>query len=605
MNAKPLLFALFLFSAVFSFTIDSYYTNAEVQPNGDLRVHESITFTLDEVYNEGYRSIRPADYGSLTNIVVHSVLINGQPVNYYTQEYDGNAEIVWTETFLGTNKVELDYTLKNRVELWDDYAKVCFEHYGANWAVPASTFRSTMALPEASRGKTMHHEVYSAKKGESYVDDLTVVIEINNVPSGSYVGGCYLFAKDSVNTSKTAEGSAFAILREEREIYGSESIFSPEDNFPCAPCCCPVFLILFAVAGYMYTKYPRFQKLPESIMPPSQEAPAAVSAILRNFYDDKEVLASTLIELINKGVVDIMELEKEGYTGQEIKRERTILFLKKTSKKLKPHEQTLIDLIFDEGNKKEVDLDALAEEFKKIKSKGAASKTLIPKKMDLFKRQVKEEVKKKGLGDYSFKGRNKKQTLLGLFIFFALMGGCFFLSMVPDAISFFTYLLEMQDYLYAGIILFSGTGSALAVIAAAYFFFQPEIPKGREKEFAQWDAFSRAVKASSLKGEPPSSALIWGEILVYATALGLADKVKKHLSELDTFLAKKVERLDSVRASSYIFYSSAWGVRNLSKYGNRSGNVRSSGFSGGSSGGWSSGGGGFSGGGFSGGGGFR
>ena len=595
---------LVLLPAAFSFTIDSYNSDAEVQPNGDLHVQETITFTLEEAYNEGYRSIRPADYGSLSNLAVHSVKVNGLPVNYYTQEYEGKAEIVWTETFSGTNKVELDYTLTNRVELWDDYAKLCFEHYGSNWAAPAKTFRSTMELPEASRGKTMHFEVYSDKKGEAYIDDLSIVIEMDGVPSGNYIGGCYLFARDSVNTTNTVNGSAFAILDEEREIYGSESIVSPEDAFPCAPCLFPVFLLLLAAAGYFYTRSPKFQKLSESIMPPSDEPPAAVSAILRNFYDDKEILAATLLELISKGAIDIMELEKKGYTGQEIKRERTILFRRTTSKKLKPYEQTLIDLIFEEGKKKEVDLDALAEEFKGIKGKGAASKTTIPRKMDLFKKQVKEEIKKKGLSDYINKGKNKLQTVFGLSFFLAMVIGCFFISLLPGAFDFFFYLLEMQDYIYAGMLLVSVSGIALASLSLAYFYLQPEIPPGKKRAFARWHAFSRAVESSSLREEPPSSALIWGEILAYATALGLAEKVKRHLSELDGLLAKKVERLDSVRTSSYVFYSSAWGVRNLSKYGNRSGH-HSSGFSGGSSGGWSSGGGGFSGGGFSGGGGFR
>ncbi len=603
-TTKSLFALLLLFSFAFSFTIESYNTDAEVQHNGDLRVQETMVFTLDEAYDEGYRSIRPEDYGSLSNLVVHSVKVNGQPANYYTQEYEGKAEIVWTETFSGINKVELEYTLKDRVELWDDYAKLCFEHYGANWAVPAKIFHATMTMPEASRNKDLHFEIYSEKKGDAYTDDLSVVVEMNNVPSGNYIGGCYLFARDSVNTTNTVNGSAFAILDEEREIYGSESIVSPEDSFPCAPCVCPVFLVFLAVAGYMYTKQPRFRKLPETIMPPSNEPPAAVSAIIRNFYDDKEILAATILELISKGAIDIMELEKNGYTGQEIKRERTILFRRTTSKKLKPYEQTVIDLVFEDGKKKEVDLDALAEEFKEISGKGAASKTSIPRKMDLFKKQVKEEVKKKGLSDYMNKGKNKMQTAFGISFFLAMVVGCFFISLLPGAFDFLLYLIEMQDYVYAGALLIGISGIALTSLSVVYLYLQPEIPSGKKKEFARWDAFSRAVKSSSLREEPPSSALIWGEILAYATALGLAGKVKRHLSELDDLVAKKVEKLDSVRTSAYVFYSSAWGVRNLSKYGNRSGS-RSSGFSGGSSGGWSSGGGGFSGGGFSGGGGFR
>lgn len=98
---------------------------------------------------------------------------------------------------------------------------------------------------------------------------------------------------------------------------------------------------------------------------------------------------------------------------------------------------------------------------------------------------------------------------------------------------------------------------------------------------------------------PPSSAVIWGEVLIYATALGIADKVEKHLSELDAFIVKRVKNLEKVRMSSYIFYSSAISLTNLAKHGNRSGPISKGGggrshggFSSRSSGGWSSGGGG-------------
>jgi len=176
--------------------------------------------------------------------------------------------------------------------------------------------------------------------------------------------------------------------------------------------------------------------------------------------------------------------------------------------------------------------------------------------------------------------------------------------MVFGAIDLLPYLWATGNYLYLAYILIGGVGALLAIGAIYYFYSLPKLPIGWEKKYSEWDAFSRAVKSSSLKEEPPSAALIWGEILVYATALGLADKVERHLSELDTLLASRLKKMESVRSSSYVVYTSAWGVMNLSKYGNRHG-ARSSGFSGGSSGGWSSGGGGFSGGGFSGGGGFR
>ncbi|MEM4272404.1 MAG: DUF2207 domain-containing protein, partial [Candidatus Bilamarchaeaceae archaeon] len=195
--------------------------------------------------------------------------------------------------------------------------------------------------------------------------------------------------------------------------------------------------------------------------------------------------------------------------------------------------------------------------------------------------------------------------LTGLAFPLFLFGLCFFASFAVGGFDFLGFLWETGDYLYLVAIIigtFLAIGAAPAII---YFLLQPEVPRGFESEYAQWDAFARAVKASSLKGEPPSSALIWGEILVYANALGLADKVKKHLSELNSLLAGRIERMDHVRRRTRRFYYSAIGVRNLSKYGRRSGPVSRGGFSGRSSGGWSShGGGGFSGG-HSGGGGFR
>jgi len=595
---------IFLSSLAFPFSIDSYESDATVLANGDLLVNEKIVFTLEQQYNEGYRSIRPADYGTLSNIIVHSVTVNGQPVSYHTQEYDGKGEIVWTKTFPGKNTVELSYTLKDRVELWDDFAKVCFEHYGANWAVPAITFESRMSLPEAARDKDMHFEVYSSKKGEAYIDDLTIVIEMNNVPSGNYIGGCYLFDKSAVTTDNVVSGSAFEVLQDEREAYGSDSVMGPEDAFPCAPCCLPVFLILLAIAGYLVHKRPKFEKLPESILPPSKDSPIVVSILMRGTYKEKEILASTILELINKGVIDIMELEKKGYSGQEIKRERTILFLKTSSKKLAPHEKTVIDLIFDGGKTKEVDLDALAEKFKHIQNKSEAKKTKIPERIEKFTEQIKEILKKEKLYKRS-KDRKKRIQLISTVAMFLFLFGVFMgVPLLFGALEFLPYLFAIGDYLYAMYIIIGGVGAILALGAIYYLYKMPQIPAGWEKKYSKWNAFSNAVKASSLKEEPPTAALIWGEILVYATALGLADKVEQHLSELDTLLASRIKKMETVRTSSYVIYASAWGVMNLSKHGNRHG-ARSSGFSGGSTGGWSSGGGGFSGGGFSGGGGFR
>ena len=249
--------------------------------------------------------------------------------------------------------------------------------------------------------------------------------------------------------------------------------------------------------------------------------------------------------------------------------------------------------IFSSG--KEVDLDAMAEQYKKVGSKTEAGKLAVEKNMDKFIHEINQLLQDRGVWKYAKKGTDAWGMYLSL-MFFAVM------------VVFFAgvYLLSAYD---ANLSIYLSCASLIGIFALfAYLlyvkFLGVEIPKGMEDEWAKWDPFYRAVKSSRMKEYPPASAVIWGKILVYATALGVADKVNAHLSEIDAFIAKKVEKVNMVREHSLLFYSSAYGVRNLAKYGNKFGPSRTGGFSSGSSGGWSSGGGGF-GGGSSGGGGFR
>ena len=594
MKKFAVLFAfLFLFSSANAFSITSYESNAEVLTNGDLNVYEKMNFDLDEVYSEGYRSIRPEDFDSLSSITVHSVKLNGENVPYETVMNGNYAEIIWKKTVLGTNLVELNYTIDDRIELFDDFARVCYEHYGANWQVSARTFSSRMTLPEETRGKTIHFEIYSAKKGDAYVDDLSIITEINNVPSGNYVGGCYLFYRDAVNTTKTVSGSAYEILEDERESYGSESVLEPEDPTLCLS----IFIIPFIILGLFALKTyndNRNQKLPpENILPPEKEEPCVVSVLMRGEWNQKDIMSAAILKLISMNVIDIVELEKKGKSQN---REKTILILKKKNAKLKNYEHALVNMLFEKENA--IDLDKMAEDFKKVKTRVQAKKLNTVKQLGKFDDGIEKILKQKKVLDLRSK-KSEKTSLLVAVLMFVIFLSCPFGAFLSDAL--FIYL-DSGKFLEFLIFIIVPVGIALSVIYLALNYMKTKPPQGMKTKFDKWAGFMRAVTASRLKTYPPASAVIWDDILVYATALGLADKVEKHLSELKVFNIEKIEKIERVRTSVVTYYAAAYAVKNLSKYGNRSG--RSSGFSSSSSGGWSSGGGGFSGG-SSGGGGFR
>jgi len=597
---------LALCGALFSYTIDNYQTDATVQSSGTLHVKETITFTLTAQdisqmsAGEGYRSIRLQDYGQLSSIHINSVKLNGATVESRVQQSPDNpenAEVVWTTVVEGQNMVVLDYTISNRVELYNDFARICYEHYGANWPVSAAVFQSRMVLPEASRGKDMHYQIYSAKQGGSRIEDLTIVVDMTNVPSGNYIGGCYLFARDSVHTSRVVNASALAILQDERQSYTRQAPVGLFDGQGSPACCClSVFIILLVLslaAAYDTLLKPR--KYPDNLMPPDKEEPSVVAVLLRNELPEKDLFASTLIDLINRNIIDIMELEKKPGETMELKRERTILMLRKRPEGLKPYENAVLDLIF--SDKKEVDLDQMAEDYKNVRTKDDAKKLNVEKNMDLYHSEMKKIIKEKGLWNSS-QGREVRKSQLGSIAFFLVT---FSLCIIPYM---FSDVPNMgTDVLLA--LLISAPGVFILSLALYHYYssMKSEYPKMYADEFEKWDAFRRGAQASRLKGYPPGSAVIWGEILTYATAIGLAEKVKKHLSELNILLPPRLENVQKVTPHFHSFYASAFAVSNLSKYGNRYGST--GGFSSHSSGGWSGGGGGGFSGGHSGGGGFR
>ncbi|VVC04409.1 Uncharacterised protein [Candidatus Bilamarchaeum dharawalense] len=594
MKSGVILFILiFLAASVWAFSIDSYDNHVEILTNGDVRVQENINFTLEQQYNEGFRDIRKEDYGDLDNLVVESVKVNGETVPHTKQLYKDKAEIAWQKTFTGHNAVELIYVLKDRAQLYDDFAKICIEHYGAGWSVPATKFHSEMKLPEASRSKDMHFEIYSEKKGDARINDLTIEVDMENVPPGNYIGGCYLYDKGALQTNNRVNGSAYAMLADERKLYGSEAIVVPVVLPPLSLICLPVSLIVAGIAFYAYNNEKKQPRYPENILPPDREEPAVVSMLIRNSVPRADMMAATILDLINKNVLDIVELENKGESSTEVKKERTVLILKKRPKNLSEKETIIIDMIFNGGNT-EVDLDQMARDFDAIKTKQDAEKNTISVGIEKFDRVITRILNDRGISS------SNTAFYVKWLIFVALILVAPF-ALCPVSFMVFAWVLGLMangNYLEIGALVLAGIILVGSLLYLASLILKPAIPKGKEDEYAKWDGFARAVKSSRLKEYPPESVLIWGEILVYATAIGLADKVKQHLSELNKLILTKIDKMDRIRLSSHHFYNSAMALNSLRKYGTRNrgnGGGRHGGFSSHSSGGWSShGGGGFS-----------
>ena len=616
MRAAQTILLLLLFSSIAAaFSIDDYQNQVRVNIDGSISVYEKITFDLDQQYNEGFRSIRKEDFSRLTDISIKGVKVNSQDVPFGLQMNGDKAEIVWKKTYVGTNVVELEYKITNQVQLFNDFARLCYEHFGANWQVVASNFTAKTTLPSGAANKTMHFEVYSTKNSSARIENLTIVIENTDLPPGNYVGGCYLFERSSVRTTNTVDGSAYEILKSEREMFGSQVVLAPEQPY-AEWFCLPMFILSAVLAFSLKLRERRRPRLPETILPPRGEEPAVVTALVRNRYEIKELVAATILDLINRNVIDIVELEKAGEKTEEMRKERTILMLKKKPAGLKEHEKAVIEFIF--GDKKEVDLDAEMEGYGRIKSTKDAEEQSIVKRVEQFNNkypgQIKELFQDEEIEELSNSAPFRKGTVIISYLVVSVILIFFIIGSLSGGR--LGWYFQHGEYLRLLIIAISAMGFSICSLYSSLRHISPKVPQFPEnlEIYGKWDAFYRGLKSSRIKEYPPASAVIWGKVLVYATALGMADKVKRHLSELsvlDPKIAARMDRMDRVSIVTMNYYTSTISLSNLATFGSRVGKASSGGsgsyggFSSFSSGGWSSGGGGGFSSGSSGGGGFR
>jgi uncharacterized membrane protein len=284
---------------------------------------------------------------------------------------------------------------------------------------------------------------------------------------------------------------------------------------------------------YTYYRYGREKEftVPEylSTIPNPSMKPWEVNLLFKGdaMVFDEDGYYATLLDLHSKKVVTISE--EEGGQNVRIRINRNV--------SADPYEQRVLSFLGEiatDGLVNSADLEILAS---RAKTDPAAERKMLAyqQHLSLVSRKSDPALSAK----YVMDGREHIFPLL-------------FAGIVFCALSFFMIILfgTLSPLLVPAVILFGSiivqSGVALAFPSTLFGHWKGET----YKEKLEWDAFAKFLSdLAMIRKYSPSDIAMWGEWLVYGTALGAGDSVEKAMKELNISIPETMVPATGVRSA--------------------------------------------------------
>lgn len=271
---------------------------------------------------------------------------------------------------------------------------------------------------------------------------------------------------------------------------------------------------------FLYRKYgtEREFTVPEylSFTPDPTMKPWAVNLLFKGdpMTFDEDGYFATLLDLHRKKMITI----REKPDGRGVR----ITVNQKTAPD--PYEQRVLDFLQEIGEEGTVDSEALQNTVARARSDTTAERMILRYQKDLL--SVTRKSDPRLVARYIVDGRDHIFPLL-------------FVAVALCAVSIIALIVtpQLSSFLLPAVLLFGAmivqSGIALAFPSTLFGHWKDD----RYQEKLQWDAFARFLSDLALiRQYAPADISMWGEWLVYGTALGVGDKVEKAMKDLHVSL---------------------------------------------------------------------
>lgn len=508
------------------YEITSAEIEQEMDESGIMHVHEIITYKMRKPFKGVYRYIPPSRAVEISNVNVWVENVKPEKIEYL-KNYSNEFEVrIWIsenpqETVLPEEVpvivLHVTYDAKYTFEKGYDVSQVFRQFWGNGWDAPAKNIKATFKFPNTFNVL----DVYTHPNINYIENNNEYTFFVKNLPPYTYAEVRFLFSNDFIpkvyyyNPTLTKN----AVEYEENKY---QKFIAKAKFYPVLTTLIILALLILIFYIFGVEKDIQYQGEYEREIP-FKDPPDVVNAIVVNqlLKIDSNGISAVIMDLYRK---DFVKLNENG---------KYIEIIEKDPKDLPESERFFYVFL----KKYSTDNFFSFNDLKKALSKDKELAREFLADFKTYKTLVLNEAK--GRKYLSIKG-----TVL---------------SYIVGIISILLSLYFFNAYSNVYLLYESIFSTILFAIGGILFFIPRDVfgswtSIGREY-YLKWKNFEKfLLDFSALSEYPPDSIIIWEDYLVYATALGIADKVEKHLKKL---VPKEIER------SAHPYY----GYRTYRRYG--------------------------------------
>jgi len=514
-------------AAAKDFSISDIVIDATVRPNGDVKVHEErivdFSGTFHYVYwdylTKGSDGIEVTGAGGPSgpytrgpDSLVGSVL--NVPDTYAVQD-NGTSVRVQLDFELTDIDAQfyVDYTALGAAKRWQDIAELYWQFIGDQTGVPADRVVITVHLPKGVTKDQVRAWTHGPLWGNVTIQpDGTVVSEVAPLPAYTFVEPRILFPAEALSkAAPLAAPRLQEVLAEEKALADAANRSRTWARVKVGLWAILGFgvpLVALVLVVFLWVKYGREPKpqftaeylrdIPQPPLPP-----ALVGFIWRMGSPSREDSTATLLDLVNRGVVEIERVQtvEDGFFGDKTEVSYRLTRQRDKERGLEEWEQSLLDLVFDDM----ADADSFV--LSELKDTVKKHRQGVAMGYKQWTSKVKEAGEARGFLDA------KADRM-------AFAGAAY--GFVATVCSFGALIFSHYLWFLLGSIV-----SVVLIVVATKI-------KRRSNEaaelHAQYAALKRYMKDfGRMQEKPPDAVVLWEQFLVYAVVFGIADQVVKDM----------------------------------------------------------------------------
>jgi uncharacterized membrane protein len=522
-------------AAAKSFSITKVRVDAQVMPNGDVRVTDTRTLDFSGAFHFVYWDLSTKDTSGLvvrgasgpatgdpSTVVPYRLdeygVIGAAGGDYQTYGVGDYGDVVTVqlnfEVVDSTASFTVRYVAKGAAKKFTDTAELYWQFIGSDIDVESQDVAVTVHLPDGVTKDQVRAWAHGPLWGAVAIEpDASVVMTVDPLPAQTFVEGRILFPAAALSKAPEQPGPKL------QEALAQEKQWADQANrdrlwarvkvvlwgvlgvgVPLAA------LVLLVVLYFAYGREPKpqFQAQYLRDLPQPDLQPALAAFVWRMGSVGSDDVTATLLDLVNRKVIDLerVTIQESGLLGSKEKVTYKLTLHDERLEELLDYERQLCKFLFHQmadGN------ELVLSELKSIAKTHRAS---FAKGFQTWKNKVENEGEKRGYLDAK---ADRMAFLASVFAFIAIVAA----GAAAIFSGFWWFFLGIP------------AGVLLIFFARAVKRRSPEAAELH----AQYEALERYLKDfGRLDEKPPDAVVLWERFLIYAVVFDIADRVTKAMA---------------------------------------------------------------------------